>query len=302
MSTHQAVSAPPAYLPAAGAAAPGALERWVLGVGLLVMYGPTAFDLLNGGLWTTGEYGHGPLILAVSLWLMWKRWQDGARNLAPAPRPKLAWPLLVLGAFLFTSGRSLQIVHFEVGSAVLMLAGCMALLGGVPLLKAMRFPLFFMVFMVPLPGFLLDPISAVMKAGVSASAEYLLHALGYTVGRSGVILHVGQYQLLVADACAGMRTLLMLEALGILYLNVVRHTSLLRNVGLALLIVPISFSANAIRVVVLALITYHWGDEAGQGFLHGFAGMVLFVSALALTFAADSLLRVAQRGNKAVTA
>jgi exosortase/archaeosortase family protein len=83
----------------------------------------------------------------------------------------------------------------------------------------------------------------------------------------------------------------MLEALGILYLNVVKHASILRNVALALLIVPISFSANITRVIVLALITYYLGDEAGQGFLHGFAGMVLFITALGLTIFADGLLR-----------
>ena len=298
LSTHHAASAPPPHLPAPGAAVPAALERWALGMGMLVMYGPTAYELLNGGMWSTAEHGHGPLMLAVSLWLMWRRWNNGAREFAPAPSPKLAWPVLALGALLFISGRALQIPQFEVGSAIAMLAGCMALLGGTPLLKAMRFPLFFMIFMVPFPAFIIDPIGDVMKTGVSTSAENVLHALGYVVARTGVLLHVGQYHLLVADACAGMRTLLMLEAMGILYLNVVRHSSMLRNVGLALLIVPISFSANVIRVIVLALITYHWGDEAGQGFLHGFAGMVLFVSALALTIAADGLLRATERRNK----
>ena len=94
------------------------------------------------------------------------------------------------------------------------------------------------------------------------------------------MLQIGQYQLLVADACAGLQTLLTLEALGLFYLNVVRHTSAVRNVALALLIVPISFSANVIRVIALTLVTYYFGDAAGQGFLHGFAGMVLFLTAL----------------------
>ncbi len=97
--------------------------------------------------------------------------------------------------------------------------------------------------------------------------------------------------MLVADACAGLHTLFSLEAMGLLYLNVVRHTSLLRNVALAILIVPISFTANVIRVMVLALITYYYGDEAGQGFLHGFAGMVLFMTALMFIIATDSGLR-----------
>ena len=80
-----------------------------------------------------------------------------------------------------------------------------------------------------------------------------------------------------------------------LYLNIVRHDSVLRNIALAILIVPISFTANVIRVIVLTLITYHFGDEAGQGFLHGFAGMVLFLSALLLIIGVDSLLQLGIR-------
>jgi exosortase/archaeosortase family protein len=95
----------------------------------------------------------------------------------------------------------------------------------------------------------------------------------------------------VADACAGLQTLLTLEALGLFYLNLMRHSSTFRNVGLALFIIPISFAANVIRVVVLTLITYYYGDAAGQGFLHGFAGMVLFVTALALILSIDSALQ-----------
>jgi exosortase/archaeosortase family protein len=71
----------------------------------------------------------------------------------------------------------------------------------------------------------------------------------------------------------------------------VRHASAARNVLLALIIMPISFTANVIRVMVLCLITYHFGDAAGQGFLHGFAGVVLFLSALLLITGVDGLLR-----------
>jgi exosortase/archaeosortase family protein len=106
-----------------------------------------------------------------------------------------------------------------------------------------------------------------------------------------VILQVGPYQMLVADACAGLQTLFTLEAMGLLYLNVVQHSSLLRNITLAILIIPISFTANVIRVCALILITYYFGDEAGQGFLHGFAGMVLFLSSLLLIITADTALR-----------
>jgi exosortase len=158
-------------------------------------------------------------------------------------------------------------------------------------LVKLKFPIFYAVFMVPLPGFLVDPISHFVKMKISIAVTELLWAFGYPISHMGVVINIGQYQLLVADACAGMRTLFMLEAMGIFYLNVFRHSSWLRNVGLAILIVPISFVANMIRVLFLTLITYHLGDEAGQGFLHGFAGMVLFTSAFFLLMGVDSLLR-----------
>ena len=160
------------------------------------------------------------------------------------------------------------------------------------------FPFFFMLFMVPLPLPLVTTLTMPMKMAVSYVTEHLLFLAGYPIARTGVILQIGQYQLLVADACAGLQTLLTLEALGLFYLNLVRHTSPFRNIVLALLIVPISFTANVIRVMTLTLITYYFGDAAGQGFLHGFAGMVLFISALLLILAVDSLLQwiVRKRG------
>jgi exosortase B len=156
----------------------------------------------------------------------------------------------------------------------------------------MWFPLFFMIFMIPLPGLFVDALTQPMKMAVSYVAELSLYNLGYPISRSGVILQIGQYQLLVADACAGLNTLFTLEALGLLYLNLIRHQSAMRNILLAIFIVPISFAANVIRVMILTLITYHFGDEAGQGFLHGFAGMVLFIAALTLIIASDGLLRM----------
>lgn len=112
------------------------------------------------------------------------------------------------------------------------------------------------------------------------------------VGRSGVMLTIGQYQLLVADACAGLNSMFTLEALGMLYMNLMRYTSVARNLTLALLLVPIAFVANIGRVMILVLVTYFFGDEAGQGFIHGFAGMVLFLLALMLMLLADRVLNL----------
>ena len=267
---------------------------WVLiALGLVAMYGPTLYDLFTT-LWSGSEQGQGPVVLALSVWLVWRKWPVLNNTGLSAPRPAIAWPLLIVGGLAFTLGRSQDIWLFEVGSVVLMLAGAVLLLRGPAQLRAIWFALFFMLFMIPLPGALVDALTQPMKMGVSYVAEHVLYIVGYPISRTGVILQIGSYQLLVADACAGLHTLFTLEAIGLLYLNVIQHSSTLRNIGLAILIVPIGFAANVIRVMVLALVTYHFGDEAGQGFLHGFAGMVLFLSALALIITADSAFRLLQ--------
>jgi exosortase B len=274
--------------------------RWdgdvlLLALGLLGMFVPTLITLFqdnDAGLWNKGEHSHGPIMLSLALWLLHQRWQaftDRAGvTLHASP---WAWPMFALGAVLYVAGRSLGIIYFEVGAFIPMLMGLILLVGGWPLLAHLKFPVFFLIFMVPLPGFLLDPISHFIKLRISMAVSSLLWSMGYPISHTGVVINIGQYQLLVADACAGMRTLFMLEAMGIFYLNVIRHSSWLRNVGLALLIIPISFTANMIRVIVLTLITYHFGDEAGQGFLHGFAGVVLFASAMLLLMGIDTFLR-----------
>ena len=144
--------------------------------------------------------------------------------------------------------------------------------------------------MIPLPEALVSSVTGPLKSAVSAVATQLLFMLGYPVGRSGVMLTVGQYNLLVADACAGLNSMFTLEALGMLYMNLMNYKSVARNVTLALLLIPISFMANIIRVMILVLVTYHFGDEAGQGFVHGFAGMVLFMVALSLMLIVDKPL------------
>ena len=260
------------------------------------MFLPTLWGLfVNSGLWVDDEHAHGPIILSISLWLLWQRWHRVPDKSNFKPAPALAWICFVIAAGLYVPGRALDIIYFETGAFIWALAGIILMAGGVGLLNKVKFPLFFMIFMIPLPNSLVGPVSSIMKLAVSIVTVDLLGWAGLPVARSGVIISLGQYQLLVADACAGMRTLFMLEALGILYLNLVHHQSMLRNIALPILIIPISFTANVIRVIVLALITYYWGSAAGQGFLHGFAGMVLFIAGLLLMFGTDSLLRLLSR-------
>lgn len=266
-------------------------------VGLALLYLPSLYDLFTG-IWARDDQFHGPIVLAISLWLLQRNWaamEVAARDAKPSA---WGWPVVVFALLMYALGRSQAIGIFEVGSVIWLLAGTLLLLRGTAGLKAQWFALFFMLFMVPLPAQVVDLVTMPMKMAVSYVAENILYAVGYPIGRNGVILQIGQYMLLVADACAGLHTLLTLEALGLLYLNLVRRDSVFRNITLAILIVPISFTANVIRVMALSLITYHFGNEAGQGFLHGFAGMVLFLSALLLIIGFDSALQFFERLRK----
>lgn len=261
-------------------------------LGLAVMYVPSFVDLFHG-IWSTDQQAHGPIVLAIASWFFYyKAKQLLDTKVAIVPAPQFGWPLLILGCVLFVIGRSQSLYIFEVGSLILVLLGIVLLFYGVAVAKHFWFAFFFMLFMVPLPPSTVDIVTQPMKIAVSFASEHLLYSLGFPVARSGVVLYIGSYQLLVADACAGLNSLFTLEALGLLYMNVMRHESPLRNMILAALIVPISFASNVTRVVILALITYYWGDAAGQGFIHQFSGMVLFITALLLIMGVDTVLRL----------
>lgn len=266
-------------------------EWWPVLLGMLVMYVPTLFDLFSG-LWITEGQAHGPVILALSAGLIYRQWPLMEKENAGRLDSVAGWVVFVMAIAFYVLGRSQQLMLFELSSLIWILVAILLIKRGVGAIKVMWFPLFFMLFMIPLPGTVVTTLTMPMKMAVSYVTTNILFWADYPIARNGIILQIGQYQLLVADACAGLQMLLTLESLGLFYLNVVRHTSVFRNVTLAILIVPISFIANVIRVITLTLITYYFGDEAGQGFLHWFAGIVLFISALVLILGVDSLLQL----------
>lgn len=266
------------------------LSLLVLALAYLAVFLPSYWNLSHT-VWASDEQGHGPIILAVSFWLLYQ--QRAALWSAPVrPSYLLGLPVLLLGVACYAFGRSQSIFLLEISSQIFLLAAMVLLLLGTKALKTVWFPLFFMIFMVPLPEVLVTALTTPLKSAVSAVASNILYATGYPVGRAGVVLTVGPYQLLVADACAGLNSMFTLEALGMLYMKLMNYTSVGRNITLALLLVPISFVANVVRVMILVLVTYHMGDEAGQGFIHGFAGMVLFMVALMLMLVVDKILNL----------
>lgn len=274
---------------------------WLLaGLGTSILFAVPLLDLLRG-TWGRPDTGHVPIILGVSAWLLVRRWRTIADG-----RPRshaAAWPVIGAAVVVYLVGRSQRMAVLEVLSLILFLAGELLLLRGSAGLRKAAFPLFFLCFMIPWPATLVSAATLPMKLLVSSVAAEALHVGGYPVAQAGTILQVGQYQLLIADACAGLHSLFTLEALGLLYLNLVRHDSPSRNVLLAIAIVPIAFLSNVVRVVVLALVTYHLGDEAGRGFIHDFSGVVLFTIGLLLIIGADGAFRkVRWSSNRVATA
>jgi len=260
----------------------------LLALGFGLLYVPSYMELARS-VWSTDEQGHGPIILAVSAWLFYNKRHEAAA-VKTSSHALVGSILLLLGLAFYAFGRSQSFLGMEVGSQILLLCACILLFLGNRALRLLWFPLFFLVFMTPFPEVLVAWITAPLKSAVSVVASEALYAVGYPVSRVGVILNVGQYQLLVADACAGLNSMFTLEALGLLYMNLMNYTSIARNVTLSVLVIPIAFAANVVRVMILVLVTYHFGDAAGQGFVHGFAGMVLFLVGLVLVLATDWLL------------
>lgn len=283
---------------------PALLAWWPIIAGLLALYGPTYWSLAHG-IWNSEEQAHGPIVLLVALYLIWQRREGlvpAIDRTTPIAEKIAGWGLLGFGLLLYAIGRSQEILLMEVGSQVPVLLGVLLVTLGWKAARTFWFPVFFFVFMVPLPGFFVDAVTGPLKQYISVISEQVLYAAGYPIARTGVVLTVGQYQLLVADACSGLHSMFSLSAMGLLYLYLMQRPSVLHNAVIMLSIIPIAFAANVVRVIVLILVTYHLGDEAGQGFLHGFAGIMLFVIGLLFLFVLDWIVGLAwNRGSGPTT-
>lgn len=256
--------------------------------GFALLYLPTYWWAFNT-IWQTEEHAHGAIVLVLVAWLFWYK-RETIFNATYKPHPMAGWPLFLFGLLLYVVGRALNISIFEIGSQIPVLVGALLVLAGWPTVRAAWFPLLYIIFMIPLPGVLVDALTVPLKEWISIITTNTLYAFGYPIARNGVMLTVGQYELLVADACSGLHSMFSLSALGILFMYLTARVSRLHNAIMLLSILPIAFAANIVRVIVLVLITYHFGDEAGQGFLHGAASIVLLLLSLGFLLMLDVVL------------
>ena len=261
--------------------------NWLLSIGLAAVLVPTMI-LVAKLSWATEQGAHGPIVVATGLWLLSRQWHltNGARQ--PAPTTAVVGIMLVLLPLYFLSSVT-QIIEIQ-GFLMygLLLTALYSFIG----LKAMRllaFPLFYLLFAFPPPDTVVAIITQPLKIGISKMAIDLLYLAGYPIAGAGVTIQIGQYQLLVAAACSGLNSLISLSAISLFYVYV-RHQMNWRYAAfLMIAILPVAIFANLVRVLILILLTYHAGESAAQGFLHDFAGITMFVTALLSIFAIDVL-------------
>ncbi len=272
----------------------GMLLFWA---GVMALAVPT-FVALAEQSWTHESGIHGPIVLATGLWLIARRRDQLARCAAPG-RDWVMLGGLAAALLLYIPARAFDFLSIEV--AALLAVGLALAYGryGMAALRRIWFPLVYLLFLIPLPNWLVDRVTAPLKALVSWSAEHLLAGAGYNIVRMGVTLFIDQYQLLVEDACAGLNSLISLVAVSLFYIYLMHNASWRHALFLMLWIVPVAIFANIVRVIILVLVTHYFGDAAAQGFLHATAGILMFMLALLGIFALDRLftaLRARWRG------
>ncbi len=260
----------------------------ILILGILAIAIPTFIGVATNS-WSTEQGGHGPIILATGIWLLVRQWPAKA-NQNPLVSPYVAMGAMVVFLVAYVLFRITQIVELE-GFAMYGVFLCLiyGLIGG----RAMRviwFPLFYLAFALPPPDQVVAAITQPLKIFISRTAIDMLYAVGYPVGGEGVVMQIGQYQLLVAAACSGLNSLITLFALSLFYVYL-RHRLQVRYAMLLIVIViPIAIFANLVRVLILVLLTYYAGEATAQGFVHNFAGLVMFAIAMSTIFLVDLVL------------
>jgi exosortase len=267
-------------------------HRWLFWPGLFcllfaILYGPILLGLAQNW-WADPDYGHGFLVPLFSGYVLWR---EREKWLAAAVVPSnfgfvvmiAAVGLLIigsLGAELFTTRLSM----------LLLLAGMILFLRGWSTLRAVSFPLGFLLLMIPLPVIIYNQIAFPLQLFASRCASSLLELVGVPVLRDGNVLLLSNYALEVVEACSGIRSLISLLALAIAYTYLTGTPRWIKQV-LVVLMVPIAVVTNAMRIAGAGVLAHRFGPTAAEGFLHEFSGWVVFVAALLLMFVCHQILQ-----------
>jgi exosortase len=265
--------------------------------GLVLLLYATVLKNLVLQWWTDPDYSQGFFVPLLSLFILWRQRERCMKiGLKPSNFGLLVMLgaiglLLVgsLGAELFTSRLSLLVL----------LAGMILFLAGGKFLRAVSFPLGFLIFMIPLPTIVYNQITFPLQLIASRFATFWLELFQVPVLRDGNVLVLSNYSLEVVEACSGIRSLMTLISLAVIYSYFLEPRRWVRYVLVALM-VPIAIVSNAIRIMGAGMMAHRFGPAAAEGFLHEFSGWVIFLVALTLLFAFHWILRLVGRAPRGV--
>jgi exosortase len=230
------------------------------------------------------NYSHGFLIVPLALYFAWER----RRKFSMAePAPSFSGAILFAPAVLAAVLNMHPFVNRL--SMLLCIIGAVVFLSGWARLKVMIFPIAFLLLMIPIPAVIFNPVTFPLQLLASRFGEWTLALCQIPVLREGNVIQLANTSLEVAEACSGIRSLISLLTLAIVYGYFVESRMWVRVV-LAIVSVPVAVAANALRVAGTGLAAHFYGAEAAEGFFHSFSGWLVFIVAFILLFALHRVL------------
>jgi len=244
--------------------------------------------ILVGQWWNEPDYGHGFLVPLFSGYGVWRQRE---RLFKIESKPANFGLLVMVGAVLLLLVGSLGAELFTSRiSLLVLLAGIILFLGGWKVLRALSFPLAFLLLMIPIPAVIYNQITFPLQLIASRFATFWLELVQVPVLREGNVLILPNYSLEVVEACSGIRSLMTLITLAVAYGYLVEPRRWVRY-SLVILMIPIAIVSNAIRIMGTGVLTYRFGPKAAEGFFHEFSGWVIFLAALILMFVSHAILK-----------
>ena len=265
----------------------------VFALGWLALYLPIYWGFAEGP-WRRDENAHALIVMAIAAGAAGVRLATEPFALTRKPADIATGAAFILvGLVAAMLGKVSEADLIASASQAPVAFGAALALFGWPGVRRLWFPVALTLYLIIWPGWALDALTGPLKIAVSQTVATALYAAGLPVAHAGAVISAGPYQLLVADACAGVNSLIALTAVGAVYLYAVKHADWRVNAIVLASLIPIAIIANIARVALLVLITWFMGFDAGQGFLHDGAGLLMFAVALALVFAIDALAAAA---------
>jgi len=241
------------------------------------------------------DYTHAYFILPLSLWFVWRKRTQLKKILTlPQDTHFIFLVLLVLGIFMFIVGWRFDYLSLTAGSIIPTLLGLIGFLYGKKTARVLLFPIGYLCLMIPPPLGILDAITIPMRYGISSIAAGILKSFHYPVIREGLLIYFGRQEIYMGAPCSGFRSLITMISLGLAYTYIINETRK-HKIILLCSVIPLALFGNLLRVLSLCLVTYYFGSEAGQGFFHGFSGILVFIIITLGLLGIESYLKRAEK-------